>query len=73
MEIIGKRWRSNLLNFRLFSLLKKSQVCQLQGGRVKMYAYTSKEATVEDGMAEASLKIPILEFSDTWIKTYCHQ
>ncbi|MDR7128686.1 hypothetical protein J2X69_001018 [Algoriphagus sp. 4150] len=118
-------------------MLKKSQVCQLQGGRVKMYAYTSNEANVEDGMAEASLnphyalaflrhgaqviatnncfkishcvavfdftisaaadsvskqpdfiainglltkpnaksglKIPVLGFSDAWIKTYCGQ
>ncbi|MDR7132566.1 hypothetical protein J2X69_004939 [Algoriphagus sp. 4150] len=54
-------------------MLKKSQVCQLQGGRMKMYAYTSNEANVEDGMAEASLKIPVLGFSDAWIKTYCGQ
>ncbi|MDR7132042.1 hypothetical protein J2X69_004408 [Algoriphagus sp. 4150] len=54
-------------------LLKKSEVCQLQGGRVKMYAYTSNEANVEDGMPETSLKIPILGFSDAWIKTYCAQ
>ncbi len=33
---------------------------QVQGGRVKMYAYTSNEANEEDGMAEASLKILVL-------------
>ncbi|MDR7130450.1 L-alanine-DL-glutamate epimerase-like enolase superfamily enzyme [Algoriphagus sp. 4150] len=54
-------------------MLKKSQVCQLQGGRVKMYAYTSNEANEEDGMAEASLKVPVLGFSDAWIKTDCGQ
>ncbi len=44
----------------------------VQGGRVKMYAYTSNESNVEDGMAEASLKIPVLRFSGTWIKIDCH-
>ncbi len=43
-------------------LLKKSQLFQLQGGRVKMYAYTSNEANTEDGMAQTSLKIPIFVF-----------
>ncbi|MCE7057010.1 hypothetical protein LZF95_20185 [Algoriphagus sp. AGSA1] len=56
---------------RCLGLAEKSQVCQpwmqarqVQGGRVMMYAYTSNEAKVEEGMAEASLKIPILGFSD---------
>ncbi|MCE7053630.1 hypothetical protein LZF95_02995 [Algoriphagus sp. AGSA1] len=53
-----------------YGLLKKSQVCQFQGGRVKMHAYTSNEANIEDDMPETSSKISILRFSDAWIKAY---